>query len=156
MVKRRLQFTVLCLLLACGSLAYAREHSTTGATEEGYSYTIRVPNDTLYVYPSTKPTPGSEVAAEFPASTTVTVRVKDAQGNPVNGVSVAFMVKPGSMLQGMLAISPQDAMTKDGEVQATIQPSATATTGEGRVTVQVGNKTKEIPLTLMEAPMRPN
>jgi hypothetical protein len=156
MMMRRLQFTFLCLLLACSSLAYAREQSTKGTSDEGYSYTVQVPNDTLYVYPTVKPAPGSDVAERYPASTPVTVRVADAQGNPVNGVFVAFKVEPNSMLKGMLTISPQDATTKDGEVRATIQPSDSATTGEGHVIVQVGNKTKEILLTLQEAPMLPN
>lgn len=156
MMMRRLQLMFLCLLLIGGGLAYARGRVATGTSDEGYSFRVEVPNDTLYVFPTITPTPSSEFAKTYPASTTVTVRVADAQGNPVNGVLVAFKVEPNSMLHGMLAISPQDAMTKNGEVRATIQPSNTATTGEGDVIVQVSNKTEKIPLTLLEAPMLPN
>jgi hypothetical protein len=66
------------------------------------------------------------------------VRVQDAQGQPVDGVSVEFHVEP-SWIQST-AITPQRAITEDGVARAIIEPR---TIGVVHVMARVENAARE-------------
>jgi Bacterial Ig-like domain (group 1) len=128
----------------------------TGSTSAGYSFSTDLTYPIIYVYPSGQAEPGTEAATRFPPSTTLTVSVKDAAGNPVAGVPVAFEVPQNSMLSGMLDINPQYETTDaDGKVHATITPSPTATRGTGDVIVRVDDKIETVGVTLDMSRIRP-
>ena len=124
-------------------------------TSAGYSFSTDLTFPVIYVYPSGQAAPGTEAADRFPPSTTLTVAVTNAAGQPVAGVPVAFEVPQNSMLKGMLDIDPQSKTTgADGKVQATITPSPTATTGAGDILVRVDDKTETVGLWLDTSKIR--
>jgi 5-hydroxyisourate hydrolase-like protein (transthyretin family) len=126
-----------------------------GATAQGYAFTTKLTNPTIYVYPSGQAELGTEAATRFPPSSTLTVAVMDAAGKPVAGVPVAFDVPQNSMLQGMVSIDPQQKSTgADGTVQATITPTPSATSGTGDVIVRVADKFDTVGVTLEQSKIR--
>jgi hypothetical protein len=74
------------------------------------------------------------------------VSVQDAQGRPVDGVSVEFQL--GSSWAQSAIVTPQRAVTRDGSAQAIIEPR---TTGIIPVIVRVDNVTRQARFTA-EAP----
>jgi hypothetical protein len=66
------------------------------------------------------------------------VRVRDAQGRPVDGIAVMFSVEP-SWTQNV-SLTPAEALTRNGEARAILQPN---TTGVVQVMARVDNITRE-------------
>ena len=153
---RLLLLTMIGFGLMWGGPTYAAERlAKSGPTSAGYSFTTDLTYNTIYAYPGSQATPQSEAADLYPPRTTLTVAVTDSAGHPVSGVPVAFDVAQNSMLQGMLNITPQQETTgPDGKVQATVEPSSTATTGTGDVLVRVGDTTQSVQLTVDKSPIR--
>ena len=153
---RFLLLTIVGFGLIWGSPIYAGEHmAQAGSTTQGYSFTTDLTYPTIYVYPSGQAQPGTTAAEKYPPSSTLTVSVMDAAGKPVSGVPVSFEVPQNSMLQGMLAIDPQQKSTgADGKVQATLKPTRSATSGTGNVLVRVANKTETVGVTLEQSKIR--
>jgi hypothetical protein len=147
---RLLLFAVVACGLVWGAPASAGERAAkAGSPSAGYSFTTDLTYHTIYVYPSGQPRLETDVAERFPPRSTLTVAVKDAAGKPVAGVPVVFEVPQNSMLQGMLDITPKQTTTgADGKVQATIEPSTSATTGTGDFLVRVGNTSETVAMTL--------
>ena len=108
---------------------------------------------TLYVYPSTRPRPGTHWARQFPVSAPINVSVTDASGRPVSGVPVSFKVDPDSQLKGMVKISPQQATTqKGGMAFATVEVTNSATSGVGDIIAQAGNRSDRVAVTVHPSP----
>jgi hypothetical protein len=147
---RLLLLAMVALGLVWGAPAFAGERGAkAGSPSTGYSFTTNLTHHTIYVYPSGQPRLETDVAERFPPRSTLTIAVKDAAGKPAAGVPVAFEVPRNSMLQGMLDITPKQTTTgADGKVQATIEPSTSASTGTGDVLVRVGNTTETVAMTL--------
>ena len=72
------------------------------------------------------------------------MRVRDAQGQPVDGLVVMFSVEP-SWTQ-YASITPAEALTRNGEAHATFQAS---TTGVVRVMTRVDNVTLGTTITVV-------
>jgi hypothetical protein len=147
---RLLLLAMVAFGLVWGAPASAGERTAkTGTTSAGHSFTTDLTYHTIYVYPSGQPRLETDVAERFPPRSTLTVAVKDAAGQPVAGVPVVFEVPQNSMLQGMLDITPKQTTTgADGKVQATIEPSTSASTGTGDFLVRVGDVTETVAMTL--------
>ncbi len=120
---------VLWLLVGGGRLACTPQPKLLGPTvPSGYFFTARAP----------------DIKTErLPASAEVTVRVHDAQGQPVDGVPVQFQVEPA--WASSASVSPQRAMTNSGTARAVFQ---TERAGSARVQVRVENTTQEAIITV--------
>ena len=126
-----------------------------GTANAVHSIDVDLTYPTVYAYVSQQPVEGSETARLYPPSTTLTVTVKDAAGNPVSGVPVTFDVASNSMLKGLLSIKPERQETgHNGEVQATLEPTARATTGTGDILVHVNGQIQAVPITVNQSPVR--
>jgi hypothetical protein len=109
----RLHLTLLCLVLACGGLACASK--LAGPTvPSGYFFALQVSESTIWLGPA-----DAGMAARFPSSSELIVRVQNAQGQPVDGIPVVFEVEPGWMQQA--SVSPPHVMTDHGIARATFQ-----------------------------------
>jgi hypothetical protein len=86
-MRQRLGLILVCLGLACSSMACAP--ALVGPTAAGYSFSLEagVPRIWLGVFDASS-------AERFPPLTEVIVRVQDASGQPVDGVPVTFEVDP--------------------------------------------------------------
>src|SRR5262249_14637226 len=120
---------LLGLVLVCSSLACAPQF--VGPTTAGYFFTLNVPNSFIF--------PGSE--AELIAS------VRNAQGQPVDGLPVTFQVEPS--WEQSASVSPQVAYTRQGTARALFQAR---TTGVVRVTARVDNATQETRIIIASRP----
>jgi 5-hydroxyisourate hydrolase-like protein (transthyretin family) len=152
----RLLYTLLLSIgIAGATVAYAQTPAGTGPTSSGYYFTAQAAEPTIYVFPSGTPTPDSKTASMFPASTAVTVSVRDTAGKPVAGVPVRFEVPQNSALQGSVSITPQSATTdQDGKAKVQMQTTSSATTGAGNVLARVDNMTNEIGISVDMAKLR--
>jgi len=120
---------LLCLLVVGSSLACTPQPKLVGPTvPSGYFFAVRVP----------------DIKTErLPASAELTVRVQDAQGQPVDGVPVQFQVEPAG--ERSASVSPQRAMTNSGTARAVFQAESA---GRARVQVRVENTTQEAVITV--------
>jgi len=73
---------------------------------------------------------------QFPEAALLVVRVRDAQGQPVEGMPVRFSVEPGWTQQ--VSFTPAEMRPRHGEAQAIFQAN---TTGVVRVMASVDNVT---------------
>ena len=121
---------LLCLLVVGSSLACTPQPKLVGPTvPSGYFFTARA----------------RDIKTErLPASAELTVRVQDAQGQPVDGVPVQFQVEPAWVSSA--SVSPQRAMTNSGTARAVFQ---TERAGSARVQVRVENTTQEAIITVI-------
>jgi len=94
----------------------------------GYFFAVRVP----------------DIKTErLPASTELTVRVQDAQGQPVDGVPVEFQMTPAGERIG--SVSSPRAMTNSGTARVVFQAQSA---GRVPVRVRVENTTQEAVVTV--------
>jgi hypothetical protein len=78
---------------------------------------------------------------------TLAVRVQDAQGRSVDGVTVIFAVEPA--WEQRVFLTPERAITRDGMARAVLEPQ---TTGALRVMVHVENLTQQVSINVVPAP----
>lgn len=130
---------LICMALSCGSLGCAPKWS--GPTPSGYRYTLSVSDPLLWISSSIFNSP-------LPGSTAVTVRVQNAQGQPVEGVPVEFQVEPSWVEHASL--TPQRAVTHDGSAQALFTPR---TIGAVRITTRVENVAEETTIVVQSGPV---
>ena len=128
----------LCLVLLWVSTACAPKHNESAAlSEHGYRVSLHI-SDTLIWLGST---PG------FPQAAELVVRVRDAQGQPVDRIAVMFSVEP-SWTQNA-SLTPAEALTRNGDVHTIFQAS---TTGVVHVMVRVDNVTRQATITVAGRP----
>jgi hypothetical protein len=129
----------LCLMLLWISTACAPKQAEFSApSEHGYRVSFDVSDPQIWLGPS---------GLNFPQAAELVVRVRDAQGQPVDGISVRFAVEP-SWTQNA-AIAPAETLTRNGEAHAIFQAN---TTGVVHVTAQVDNVTREATITVESRP----
>jgi hypothetical protein len=151
-MKRLLLLTILSFGLIWGGIAQAAEHSGVRSMAANYNVDLDTTTSTIYIFPSI-----SGTASRLPPSATLIVTVEDQAGNPAAGVPVTFAAAPDSMLQGMVAISPQRVTTgADGTAQATLRPTSAATTGTGKIIARAGDITEEVWITFQTSPGSPS
>lgn len=124
------RWLLLCLMVVCSSLACTPQPKLVGPTvPSGYFFVVRV----------------SDIKTErLPASTELTVRVQDAQGQPVDGVPVEFQMESAGERIG--SVSPQRAMTNSGTARAVFQAQSA---GRAPVLVRVEKTTQEAVITVI-------
>lgn len=121
---------LICMALSCGSLGCAPKW-VGPTTPSGYRYTLTVSDPLLWISASIFNSP-------LPGSTAVTVRVQNAQGQPVDGVPVELQIDPSWVENASL--TPQRPLTHDGSARALFTPR---TTGAVRLTARVENVAEE-------------
>lgn len=116
---------LLCLVLACHGMACTLKPKMVGPTvPSGYLFSVQVSDSTIQV---SEPFSDSTIS-KLPASAELTVRVQNAQGQPVDGVPAEFQVEPA--WSG--SVSPQRAITSGGTARAVFQAQS-----DGRAYVRV-------------------
>src|SRR5262249_18914639 len=104
---------ILLLLCSMGLWSCSGTTRYLGPTAKGYEFhATAVPNEILL--PSDLVSP-----EEFPTSAAVLVQVRDGRQAPVEGVPVTFQYA-GSECQGVLTLSAQQAVTRQGRASITL------------------------------------
>ena len=134
---RALPAVCLCCLLLGVSTACTPQH-TAVLSEHGYRVSLHL-SDTLIWIGLPRP--------NFPEAATLVVRVRDAQGQPVEGMPVRFSVEP-SWTQNV-SFTPAEMLTRNGEAQTTFQAN---TTGVVHLRARVDNVTCEATITISTTP----
>ena len=129
----------LCCMLLWVSTACAPMHTeSTVLSEHGYRVSLHVSEPLIYLGPG-RPT--------LPQAAVLVVRVRDAQGQPVDGIAVRFSVEP-SWTQNA-SLTPAETLTRNGEARASFQAN---TIGVVHVMAQVDNVTREATITIDTTP----
>jgi hypothetical protein len=125
------RWLLLCLMVVCSSLACTPQPKLVGPTvPSGYFFVVRV----------------SDIKTErLPASTELTVRVQDAQGQPVDGVPVEFQMESAGERIG--SVSPQHAPLPTAAQPG--QSSRRRAPGRAPVLVRVEKTTQEAIITVI-------
>jgi len=132
----------LCCMLLWVSTACAPKHTEPAAlSEHEYRVSLHV-SDTLIWLGSAGP--------HFPQAAELVVRVRDAQGQPVDGITVQFAVEP-SWAQNA-SLTPAEARTRNGEARTIFQAN---TTGVVHVMARVDNVTRVAAITVAGRPSPP-
>ena len=134
---RSVPIACLCCLLLWVSTACAPTH-TALLSEHGYRVSLHI-SDTLIWMGFPRP--------NFPEAAVLVVRVRDAQGQPVDGIPVRFSVEP-SWTQNA-SFTPAEMLTRNGEAQTSFQAN---TTGVVQVMARVDNVTCESTITISTKP----
>jgi hypothetical protein len=144
-LKRFLTITLLGLSLMVGGIACAP--TFTGPTvPSGYRFSLQA-------YPSSIWLPNHLSFGDpqrFPSQSTLTVKVQNAQGQPVDGVPVIFSLPSG--WNAYASLIPQRIITQNGKAEAVFQAT---TTGAVAVTAQVENQTQEVFIHINDPPSGP-
>ncbi len=140
-MPRHARVMLLCLVLACGGLACAPK--LVGPTvPSGYFFSLWVSDPEIWLLLE-----GSFLEEHFPRVAEVIVQVQNAQGQPVDGVSVTFQVEPAWVQDA--SVTPQSVITRGGVAQAVFRAE---TTGVVRVMVRVDDTTQETVITVFPTP----
>jgi hypothetical protein len=136
---RRIAMILVCLGLTLGGAACAP--TLVGPTPgSGYVFFLQVSEPIIWLGPVP-----STVAARFPKTAELIVRVQDAQGRPADGVPVTFDVEPEWVRS--VSISPSQTSTRGGIARAIffepqtigvvrVMAHVDTMTAQARVTVQ--------------------
>ena len=142
---RRIILSLVCLVLA-GTGTTGTPTLVGPTASAGYFFTLKVSPSTIVlgVY--------DMAAARYsPTRAAVVVRVQDGQGQPVDGVAVAFALEPAWSRSAVL--SPSETVTHGGIARTIF--SAPSTTGRVRITARVDNTTARTALIVQSYEERP-
>ena len=107
--------TILCLALLCHGMACAPQSIISPTlSEHGYTVSLDVSDPLIWLG---LPGPG------FPQEAVLVVRVRDAQRQPVDGVSVKFQVEPSWTYD--VSLTPEQGLTRNGEARTVLSPRTT-------------------------------
>jgi hypothetical protein len=109
----------------------AKQTGPPTLSEHGYIVMLRASSGSIWLNPGSTPPPGVQRFGEL------VVSVQDAQGRPVDGVSVEFQL--GSSWAQSATVTPQRAVTRDGSVQAIPSISNTPTCRPQRAVTRDGS-----------------
>ena len=135
MMSRYLHSTLICLAMVWGGMGCVPV-KPIGPTTSGYFFVLRVSEPRLFLVLS-----GSPMAEHLPRQAEVIVQVQSAQGQPVDGVPVEFVLTG----QEIASVTPRQAVTSAGQARAVLQPSAT---GAARVVARVEGMQQEVGITV--------
>ena len=127
-----------CMLLWVSTACVPKYGELSALSERGHRMSLSV-SDTLIWIDS----PG----LNFPRTAELIVRVRDTQGQPVDGIPVRFAVEP-SWTQNA-SLTPAETLTRNGEARATFQAN---TIGVVHITASVDNVTREATITVDSTP----
>jgi hypothetical protein len=128
----------LCCILLWVSTACAPRHNELALSERGHRVSLSVSDTLIWV-----DSPG----LNFPRTTELVVRVRDAQGQPVDGIVVVFSVEPDWTQDA--TFTPTEARTRNGEARTNFQATAT---GLVHVIARVENVTHSAAITVASRP----
>ena len=132
-----------CCLLLWVSTACAPKHNEPAAlSEHGYRVSLDVSDTLIYL---------GSIGLRRPQAAEVVVRVRNAQGQPVDGIAVVFSVEP-SWTQNA-SFTPAEALTRNGKAQAIFQAT---TTGVVHVMARADNVTRVAIITVASRPSPPD
>jgi hypothetical protein len=144
-MMRYVYISLLCVTLACGSIGCAPK--LVGPTRpSGYYFSLVVSASQIYYFVNPPLIPYPNV----PDSAELIVRVQNAQGQPVDGIPVEFLLEPDWTQNASL--TPQRAMTRGGEAQSVFRATMT---GVVRITVRVEDMTQGTTIAVSLPPDRP-
>ena len=133
-----------CCLLLWVSIACAPKHQDSAAlSERGYRVSMHVSDRLIYL--------GAVDPRRRPQTSEVVVRVRDAQGQPVDGIAVVFSVEP-SWTQSASLI-PAEVLTRNGKAHTIFQAN---TTGVVHVMARADNVTRVATITVASRPSPPD
>jgi len=137
-MARHMALVLMCLALLSGGTACAPK--LVGPTPSaGYSFSLEVSDPIIWM--------GAGLLGkgpQLPRFSTLTVRVQDAQGRPVDGVPVTFELEPE--WAESITLTPSQTSTRGGIAQAILSESQT--TGVVHVMARVDNMTAQARLTV--------
>jgi hypothetical protein len=140
-MRRYVPAVSLCLLLLWGSTACTLKRGESSAvSERGYQVALQV-SDTIIFF-------GAPVDLRYPYTAEVVVRVRDAQGQPVDGLAVQFFVESSWM--PYVSLTPAEASTRNGAAQAVFEGK---TTGVVPIMARVDNVTLGAAITVERRPV---
>jgi hypothetical protein len=130
----------LGLLLLWGVTACTLKRGESAAlSEHGYRVSLQV-SDTIIFFGLPDP--------RYPQTAEAVVRVRDAQGQPIDGMTVLFSVAPSWMQYASL--TPAEVRTRNGEARAVFAARAT---GVVPVMARVDNATLKAAITVERRPV---
>ena len=128
-----------CWMLLWVSTACAPLHNEPEAlSEHGYRVSLHV-SDTLIFLGASGP--------RLPQASEVVVRVRDAQGQPVDGLQVVFSAEP-SWTQNV-SFTPAEVRTRHGAARTIFEAN---TTGVVHIMARVDNVTREARIAIQSRP----
>lgn len=142
MVQYTLTIGLCCLLLWVSTACAPKDNGSATLSEHGYRVSLHVSDPLIRLGTGG---PGIPNAAE------VVVRVRDAQGQPVDGVAVVFSVEP-SWTQNA-SFTPAEARTRNGQARSIFQAN---TTGVVQVIARADNVTRVAHITVGSRPSPPD
>jgi len=132
----------LCCMLLWVSTACAPKHTASSElSEQGYRVSLHVSDTLIWLGPA---------GPNFPQAVELVVRVRDAQGQPVDRLAVRFSVEPSWTQNASLA--PAEALTRHGEARTILQAN---TTGVVHVMASVDKVTRVAAITVAGRPSPP-
>ena len=127
-----------CLLLWVSTACAPLPHEPEVLSEHGYRVALHVSDTLIFLGAS---------GVSLPQASEVVVRVRDAQGQPVDGLPVMFSAEP-SWTQNV-SFTPTEARTRNGEARTIFEAN---TTGVVHIMVGVDNVTREATITIQSRP----
>jgi Big-like domain-containing protein len=135
------RLTLLCLVVVWGSMACAPVKPLGPTAPTGYFFSLRVSDPKIFLT-----LPGT--FEHLPRQAELTVQVQNAQGQPVDGVTVEFEVAG----MEIAAVTPQRVATRSGQARAVLMPS---TIGSARVVAHVENMSQAVRFAVAPGPPNP-
>ena len=129
----------VCWMLLWVSTACAPLHNAPEAlSEHGYRVSLQVSDTPIFL--------GGSIL-NLPQTSEVVVRVRDAQGQPVDGLPVVFSAEP-SWTQNV-SFTPTETRTSNGAARTIFEAN---TTGVAHIMARVDNVTREARITIESRP----
>ena len=126
-----------CMLLWVSTACGPQQYEIPVQSEHGYRVSLHISDTLIWLGP----------ARGLPEAAALLVRVRDAQGQPVDGLTVLFSVAPDWTQNA--AITPAEARTRNGDARAIFQAN---TTGVVHIMARVDNVTREAAITVSSRP----
>ena len=128
-----------CWMLLWVSTACAPRHNEPELlSEHGYRVSLQVSDTLIYLGPS---------GLRVPQASAVGVRVRDAQGQPVDGLPVVFFAEPSWAQK--VSFTPAEVRTRHGEAHTIFEAK---TTGVVHIMARVDHVTREARITIQSRP----
>jgi hypothetical protein len=127
-----------CMLLWISAACAPMQYEIPVQSEHGYRVSLHISDTLIWI---------GTARSNFPQAAILVVRVRDAQGQPVDGIPVRFSVEP-SWTQNA-SLTPAEMLTRNGEARAIFQAN---TIGVVHVMASVDNVTREATITIDSTP----
>jgi len=126
-----------CMLLWISTACAPLQYEIPVQSEHGYRVSLHLSDTLIWLGP----------VRGFPQAAVLLVRVRDAQGQPVDGLTVLFSVEPDWTQNA--ALTPAEVRTRNGEARTIFQAN---TTGVVHVMARVDDVTRDAAMTVNSRP----